>query len=86
MHAGCVANVKRACADVFRARGRQKTEENLPLLMGMRQLSIACPPMLEAAFGYRGDMRYMAFHYSPRTASVVHSDGGDDFPVPNPAD
>ena len=28
----------------------------------------------------------MAFHYSPRLAVPVHSDGGDDLPIPNAPD
>ena len=58
----------------------------LPVLMGMRRLIIPAPPLLEAAFGYRGDLRFVAFFYSPRNAAVAHSDGGDDLLISNPDD
>jgi tetratricopeptide (TPR) repeat protein len=86
MHASHVANIKRAYADLLKSKGQKIREADLPLMMGMRQLSVPCPPMLEAAFGYHGDLRYVAFHYSPRTTLLVHSDGGDDLPIPNPDD
>jgi tetratricopeptide (TPR) repeat protein len=86
LHADYVANVKRAYADLVKSRGQQLREADLPLIMGMRPVCVPCPPMLEAAFGYRGDMRYMAFHYSPKTTRLVHCDGGDDLPIPNPED
>jgi tetratricopeptide (TPR) repeat protein len=87
LHARYVAKMKQAFARIVQEKhGRRVTERDLPALCGMRLLSIPCPPMLERAFGYRGNMRYVAFHYSPRSAHIGHSDGGDHLPVPNPND
>ena len=86
LHARYVANVKEALAKVLKKQGRQIASSQLPIVHGMRRLSISCPPMLEEAFGYRGKLRFVAFHYSPPSGRVVHSDGGDDLPIPNPND
>ena len=55
-------------------------------MVGMRELYLPAPPTLEAALSYRGALRFVAFHYSPRLAVPVHSDGGDDLPIPNASD
>jgi hypothetical protein len=36
--------------------------------------------MMEEAFGYRGDLRYVEFSYSPKTLEFGYSDGGDHLP------
>lgn len=52
-----------------------------PPMMAAKLLSLAAPPMMEEAFGYRGRLRFVAFGYSPRTRRFGHSDGGDDIPT-----
>ena len=87
LHTRYVAKMKQAFARIVQEKhGRKVIERDLPALCGMRLLSVPCPPTLEQAFGYRGHMRYVAFHYSPRSARIGHSDGGDHLPVPNPND
>jgi len=51
-----------------------------PVLLGARPLEFAMPPMMEEAFGYRGDLRYVEFSYSPKTLKFGYSDGGDHLP------
>lgn len=51
-----------------------------PLTVGAQPLSFVAPPTMEAAFGYRGSLRFVTFGYSPRTRKFVHCDGGDDIP------
>lgn len=47
---------------------------------GVKPLSIPVPPMLEEGLGYRGDLRFVAFGYSPKTRRFGHCDGGDHIP------
>jgi hypothetical protein len=35
---------------------------------------------MEQAFGYRGNLRFVEFSYSPRTHEFGYSDGGDHLP------
>ena len=54
------------------------TSDISPVMIGAKPLSFAAPPMMEAAFGYRGTFRFVAFGYSPRTREFMYCDGGDD--------
>ena len=51
-----------------------------PVILGANPLEFAMPPMMEETFGYRGDLRYVEFSYSPRTLEFGYSDGGDHVP------
>ena len=51
-----------------------------PVILGAQPLEFAMPPMMEQAFGYRGDLRYVEFSYSPKTLKFGYSDGGDHLP------
>ncbi len=86
LHKRFVVGVKQAVKKVCEERDKDPATGNLPLQMGMPPFLIAAPPTLEAAFGYRDGLRFVAFFYSPRSAAVAHSDGGDDMPVSNPND
>jgi hypothetical protein len=73
-----VAGVKEA---VRKARGRVPDPSTLsPSILGAQPLEFAMPPMMERAFGYRGDLRYVEFSYSVRTHEFGYSDGGDHVP------
>lgn len=50
-------------------------------IKGVKPLSIPVPPMLEEALGYRGDLRFVEFGYSPRTRRFGYCDGGDHIPT-----
>lgn len=49
-------------------------------IKGVESLSIPVPPMLEEALGYRGDLRFVEFGYSPKTRRFGYCDGGDHIP------
>lgn len=49
-------------------------------IKGVKSLSIPVPPMLEEALGYRGDLRFVEFGYSPKTRRFGYCDGGDHIP------
>jgi hypothetical protein len=52
----------------------------LPTFVGAERLDFKVPPMMEQAFGYRGNLRFVEFSYSPRTHQFGYSDGGDHVP------
>jgi len=52
----------------------------LPTFVGAEPLDFKVPLIIEQAFGYRGDLRFVEFSYSPRTHRFGHSDGGDHVP------
>jgi hypothetical protein len=73
-----VAGVKEA---VRRARGSVPDPSTVsPSILGAQPLEFAMPPMMERAFGCRGDLRYVEFSYSVRTREFGYSDGGDHMP------
>ena len=52
----------------------------LPTFVGAEPLDFKVPPIMEQAFGYRGNLRFVEFSYSPRTHQFGYSDGGDHVP------
>ncbi|MGA7416107.1 MAG: tetratricopeptide repeat protein [Bryobacteraceae bacterium] len=84
IHERYVSSLKKAMGNVL--KGQVPPLPEVARMLGMKPLSLAAPPMLEAALSYRGSLRFVAFHYSPRYAVPVHSDGGDDLPIPNASD
>src|SRR5271157_2960316 len=51
-----------------------------PALVGAKQLALPVSPVFEAAFGYRGDLRFVQFGYTAASLQFGYSDGGDDLP------
>ena len=51
-----------------------------PTFVGARPLSFPVSPIFEAAFGYRGDLRFLEFGYTAASHQFGYSDGGDDLP------
>ena len=51
-----------------------------PTLVGAQPLSFPVSPIFEAAFGYRGDLRFLRFGYMAASSQFGYSDGGDDLP------
>lgn len=47
----------------------------------IKTLSIPVPPILEEALGYRGNLRFVEFGYSPKTRRFGYCDGGDHIPT-----
>ena len=77
-HKTFVADVKEAARKM---RGRVLDPSTVsPSMFGAQPLGFAMPPMMEQAFGYRGDLRYVEFSYSVRTREFGYSDGGDHIP------
>ena len=56
----------------------------LPTIVGAEPLAFKVPPIMEQAFGYRGNLRFVEFSYSPRTHQFGYSDGGDHVPSDAP--
>ena len=52
----------------------------LPTFVGAEPLDFRVPLIMEQAFGYRGNLRFVEFSYSPRTHQFGYSDGGDHVP------
>jgi hypothetical protein len=52
----------------------------LPTIVGAERLDFKVPLIMEEAFGYRGDLRFVEFSYSRRTHQFGYSDGGDHVP------
>lgn len=84
IHERYVSSLKKAMGSVL--KGQVPPVPKVARMLGMKPLRLAVPPMLEEALSYRGSLRFVAFHYSPRYAVPVHSDGGDDLPIPNSSD
>ena len=51
-----------------------------PTFVGAQPLSFRISPIFEAAFGYRGDLRFLQFGYTVASPQFGYSDGGDDLP------
>ncbi len=51
-----------------------------PTLVGAQPLSFPVSPIFEAAFGYRGELRFLRFGYTAASPQFGYSDGGDDLP------
>jgi len=49
-----------------------------PTMVGAQPLPFPVPPTLERALGYRGDLRFIQFGFSPRQRRFAYCDGGDD--------
>jgi len=52
-----------------------------PSQVGATPLPFAIPDSFEAAFGYRGDLRFVQFGYTAGSPQFGYSDGGDDLPA-----
>lgn len=60
--------------------GWQVPEDGLsPTLVGAMPLPFSVPDSFEAAFGYRGNLRFVQFGYTA-SGQFGYSDGGDDLP------
>jgi hypothetical protein len=51
-----------------------------PALVGAKPVALPVSPVFEAAFGYRGNLRFVQFGYTAASLQFGYSDGGDDFP------
>ena len=51
-----------------------------PTLVGAIPLPFPVPDSFEAAFGYRGNLRFVQFGYVAGSRQFGYSDGGDDLP------
>lgn len=61
--------------------GWQIPEDNIsPTLVGAIQLPFPLPDSFEAAFGYKGNLRFVQFGYAVGSPQFGCSDGGDDLP------
>jgi hypothetical protein len=77
-HRRFVASVKSAVQQVHGTVPNPSTI--LPTAIGARPLDFTMPPMMEQAFGYHGDLRFLEFSYWPRSQRFGYSDGGDHIP------
>jgi hypothetical protein len=60
--------------------GWQASEDGIsPMLVGATPLPFSVPDSFEAAFGYRGNLRFVQFGYTA-SRQFGYSDGGDDLP------
>ena len=61
--------------------GWQVPEDDIsPMLVGAIPLPFPVPDSFEAAFGYRGNLRFVQFGYTAGSPQFGYSDGGDDLP------
>ena len=61
--------------------GWQVPEDDIsPTVVGAIPLPFPVPDSFEAAFGYRGNLRFVQFGYTPGCPQFGYSDGGDDLP------
>ena len=61
--------------------GWQVPEDGIsPTLIGSVPLPFPVPDSFEAAFGYRGSLRFVQFGYTAGSRRFGYSDGGDDLP------
>jgi hypothetical protein len=51
-----------------------------PALVGATPLPFLVPDSFEAAFGYKGNLRFVQFGYTAGFCQFGYSDGGDDLP------
>ena len=51
-----------------------------PALVGAKPVALPVSPVFEAAFGYRGNLRFVQFGYTAASLQFGYSDGGDDLP------
>ena len=76
-HQHFVEEAKRA----VRTMGWQVSRAGMsPTLVGAQPLSFPVSPIFEAAFGYRGELRFLRFGYTAASPQFGYSDGGDDLP------
>ena len=76
-HRHFVKEIKRAVQKV----GSQVPQGGLsPALVGAKPLALPVSPVFEAAFGYRGNLRFLEFGYNAASQKFSFSDGGDDLP------
>ena len=76
-HKHFVAAIKDAC----RKSGREIPHPMIPDIVGAEPLLVPVPPEIDFALGYRGNLRFVAFGYSPRTRQFCSCDGGDHIPA-----
>jgi hypothetical protein len=61
--------------------GWQVPEDGIsPTVVGAMPLPFPVPDSFEAAFGYRGNLRFVRFGYTAGSGQFGYSDGGDDLP------
>jgi len=61
--------------------GWQVPEDSIsPTLVGALPLPFPAPDSFEAAFGYRGNLRFVQFGYTAGSRQFGYSDGGDHLP------
>ena len=77
-HRHFVKEVRRA---VQKAGSQIPTGGLSPALVGAKPLALPVSPVFEAAFGYRGNLRFLEFGYNAASHQFGFSDGGDDLPV-----
>ena len=76
-HRHFVKQVKRA----VQKGGSQIPQGDLsPALVGAKPLALPVSSVFEAAFGYRGNLRFLEFGYNAASRQFGFSDGGDDLP------
>ena len=76
-HRHFVREVRRAVPKV----GSQIPQGGLsPAIVGAKPLALPVSPVFEAAFGYRGNLRFLEFGYNAASHQFGFSDGGDDLP------
>ena len=76
-HRHFVKEVRRAIQEA----GSQIPQGGLsPALVGAKALALPVSPVFEAAFGYRGNLRFLEFGYTAASHQFGFSDGGDDLP------
>jgi len=82
-----VSNVHKRFVTAIKAAMRKKgwkvssPLEISPTMVGAQPLAVPVPPVFEEALGYRGDLRFVQFGYSPKNRQFGYCDGGDDIPA-----
>jgi hypothetical protein len=77
VHRHLVSEAKRAVQNL----GWLVPENDIsPKLVGAIPLPFPVPDSFEAAFGYKGDLRFIQFGYTASSPQFGYSDGGDDLP------
>jgi hypothetical protein len=56
-------------------RQMTETKEKRNTIVGLTQLYAPVPPMLAKAIGYKGEARYVSFHWTPYGDETDYSDG-----------
>jgi len=77
VHRHLVSEARRAVQKL----GWQVPEDGIsPTIVGAIPLPFPIPDSFEAAFGYRGNLRFIQFGYTAGSPQFGYSDGGDDLP------